>query len=769
MARGFWNFASEDSALGLGLTRFAKPDGAILDVIPGTSGRDTLTGTSGADVISGGEGGDTVNGGAGNDVIYGYGASDVSASTGDIDAALVASGLSRPVFALSAPGDADRLFIIEQHTGQIKILDLGSGQVLAIPFLDIADGELTQGGEQGLLGLAFDPNYAVNGNYYVYVTNAAGDAEVWRYTRGSNLDVSDTTRQLVISWDHPPATNHNGGWIGFGPDGYLYIATGDGGGAGDINNHAQDVNSLLGKILRIDVGADGFPADPNRNYSIPGDNPFVGVAGADEVFAIGLRNPWRISFDSVTGDMLIGDVGQNAFEEVNFIPAGTLGGRNFGWHVMEGDSIFDPDTPGNPPPGSPLFTDPIYSYAHGGGLFEGFAVTGGYVLHNADAGGQGLYIFADFATDNIWTMRAGAGTMEDLVRRNPQFVVDSGDLDQVASFAVDGSGRIYVVGLDGDIHRLTLQAGAGDAGDRLVGGGGHDRLYGGLGDDTLVGGSGADLLSGGAGLDTARYGDATSGVQVNLTGGAGVGSVAAGDTLIGVENLVGSLFDDHLTGSGGTNTLNGGSGDDTLNGLGGADALVGGAGIDTATYADATARVQVNLTTNTALENQAAGDTLSGIENLVGSAFNDVLVGNGAANRLRGGSGGDTLSGGSGNDSLFGGPGADMLTGGANRDAFVFHTSLGLGNIDTIVDFIVIDDVIRLESAVFAGLGPAGVLAAGRFHIGGSAADAGDRIIYNPTTGALYFDADGAGGAAQILFATLGAGLALTRADFVVI
>ncbi|MCR5877968.1 PQQ-dependent sugar dehydrogenase [Phenylobacterium sp. J367] len=279
----------------------------------GTSARDTLNGTTSADVLSGGDGSDTLFGGAGDDILYGQGASDPDPATTLIDAQRVASGLSSPLFAASPPGDPDRLFIVEQQTGRIRILDLNSGQVQADPFLDLPDGGFATGGEQGLLGLAFAPDYAATGRFYIHFTNTAGDIEVREYTRLDAGHADANSGRTILTVPHPGQTNHNGGWLAFGPDGYLYIATGDGGGGGDPNNNAQNLDSLLGKILRIDVGGDAFPADAARNYAIPAGNPFAGaVPGADEVWLYGLRNPWRASFDSATGDLWIGDVGQGS-------------------------------------------------------------------------------------------------------------------------------------------------------------------------------------------------------------------------------------------------------------------------------------------------------------------------------------------------------------------------------------------------------------------------------------------------------------------------
>jgi glucose/arabinose dehydrogenase len=240
----------------------------------------------------------------------------------------VASGLASPVFLTSPPGDTARAFIVESAatstSGRIRILNLPGNTLEATPYLTVSG--IAAGGEQGLLGLAFHPSFATNGRFYVNYTDAAGDTRIVRYQANVPYMTSTTadaaSAQLVLFVDQP-FSNHNGGWLGFGPDGYLYCALGDGGSAGDPGNRAQTIsNMLLGKMLRLDVnGADAFPGDPNKNYAIPPTNPFVGVTGDDEIWAFGLRNPWRNGFDRATGELYIGDVGQNAWEEIDVQPA----------------------------------------------------------------------------------------------------------------------------------------------------------------------------------------------------------------------------------------------------------------------------------------------------------------------------------------------------------------------------------------------------------------------------------------------------------------
>ena len=271
-----------------------------------------------------------------------------------------ATGFSSPVDVTHA-GD-DRLFVVEQG-GRIKIID-GTGTVLATPFLNISS--LTNsGGERGLLGLAFHPDYATNGYFFVNYTDLSGDTRVVRYSRSADdPNVADPNSAMQVIFIDQTQGNHNGGCIKFGPDGYLYIGMGDGGGAGDQSNLSQNTNVLLGKMLRLDV-------DSETPYAIPADNPFVGNENVrDEIWAIGVRNPWRFSFDRETGDMWMGDVGQNAFEEINFQPADSPGGENYGWRCYEADS------PYNLSGCTGDYVFPAYAIPHTTGVCS---ITGGFV------------------------------------------------------------------------------------------------------------------------------------------------------------------------------------------------------------------------------------------------------------------------------------------------------------------------------------------------------------------------------------------------------
>lgn len=263
---------------------------------------------------------------------------------------------------------------------------------------------------------------------------------------------ADPTSAALLLTIGQPQSKHNGGWIGFGPDGMLYIATGDGGGSGDPGGNGQDNSVLLGKILRIDPNADDFPGDPDRNYAIPAGNPFAGGGGAPEIWATGLRNPFRASCDRMTGDLYIGDVGQNAIEEIDLAPAGT-GGLNFGWSAREGAMMFNGAD-------SPAFTPPIAEYAHGTGPREGNSVTGGYV-HRGDAQPiAGHYVFGDFITGNIWSIDVAdiaQGTTiasGNFIIQTDNFAPAVGSIDNIASFGEDDAGALYIVDFDGEIFRV---------------------------------------------------------------------------------------------------------------------------------------------------------------------------------------------------------------------------------------------------------------------------------------------------------------------------
>lgn len=356
----------------------------------------------------------------------------------------VAAGLSSPVFVTAPPGDTERLFIVEQG-GVVRILDLIGGVVLPTPFLEVL---VTPGGERGLLGLAFDPDYDTNGYLYVNYTRVVS-SQLRTYVARYQVSAGDPNRadpfsQLVLLSIDQPFSNHNGGWIGFGPDGYLYIATGDGGSGGDPGNRAQNIEVLLGKLLRIDVRG----AAPGSPYAIPPDNPFVGVAGADEIWAYGLRNPWRNSFDRLTGDLYIADVGQNQWEEINFQPASSPGGENYGWRCYEGNQAYN--TTGCPPAGELVF--PIHEYSHA----LGCSITGGYVYRGGRLRDlRGTYFFADYCSARLWSFRYDGQQVMQLVDRTTELRPAVGTIDSIASFGEDAAGELYICDLGGEVFKIV--------------------------------------------------------------------------------------------------------------------------------------------------------------------------------------------------------------------------------------------------------------------------------------------------------------------------
>lgn len=385
----------------------------------------------------------------------------------------IATGLTRPVYVTAPAGDADRLFVVERR-GVIRIINLNTLAVST--FMDI-DGRVlggtTDNDEQGLLGMAFDPQFDSNGFFYVSYIDSAGDNQVSRFSvQGGNPDAGDTSSELTLLTINQPQANHNGGWIAFGPnDGLLYIAIGDGGGANDqhgIIGNGQDVTTLLGKILRIDVTSDGFAGDATRNYAIPPGNPFVGVNGADEIWALGLRNPWRNSFDAMTGDLYVADVGQGAREEVNFQAAGFAGGANYGWRCMEGE-LCTPNCANCAASctcNDPSLALPIHTYVNTG--FGGrCAITGGYVYRgSAIPDLTGAYFFADFCSADIWSFRYDGATVTDFNdTREIEFAPGGGmSIQDIVSFGEDGLGELYIVdqgssfsGRPGQIWRIVAQ------------------------------------------------------------------------------------------------------------------------------------------------------------------------------------------------------------------------------------------------------------------------------------------------------------------------
>ena len=337
-----------------------------------------------------------------------------------------------PVYLTSPPNDSARLFIVEQG-GTIRIRRHDT--TLARPFFDVR-GQINAGGEEGLLSVAFDTGYATSGRFFVYFTSTSGDIRVVRYTVSSDPDSADeTTADTILKVAHPGQSNHNGGQLQFGPDGMLWIGTGDGGGGGDPARNGQNKHALLGKLLRLDVsGASG--------YTIPADNPFAADTSARaEIWAYGLRNPWRFSFDRLTGDLYIADVGQNVWEEVNVAPAPNRGkGANYGWNIMEGKHCYPSDPCTNPG------VLPFAEYQHVDGACS---VSGGYVYRGSAVPGlAGRYLYADYCNGKVWSF----------TYPSPVTVDGSADLSPgggVSGFGQDVRGELYILQLGGPVYRIV--------------------------------------------------------------------------------------------------------------------------------------------------------------------------------------------------------------------------------------------------------------------------------------------------------------------------
>jgi glucose/arabinose dehydrogenase len=344
----------------------------------------------------------------------------------------VASGYIRPTFITHAFDD--RLFVVEER-GLVTIIQ--DGQRLDIPFLDIQDRVNDRANEQGLFSVVFHPDYTNNGYFYLNYTRADGSSVISRMSVSDDPNRGDPDSELVMLVIGQPYGNHNGGQMHFGPDGYLYIGMGDGGSAGDPQNHGQDATTLLGSMLRIDVDSDS-----DRGYAIPPDNPYLdSEERPNEIWGIGLRNPWRFSFDRLTGDLYVADVGQNAREEIHLVPAGTPGGINFGWNIMEGTHCYrepDCDQTG--------LDIPIFDYDHS----QGCSITGGYV-YRGEAFPElwGNYFFSDYCSGNIWALvpQADGDPIVNLVLQSGL---------GPASFGEDANGELYISDhRGGDIYRIV--------------------------------------------------------------------------------------------------------------------------------------------------------------------------------------------------------------------------------------------------------------------------------------------------------------------------
>jgi glucose/arabinose dehydrogenase len=370
-------------------------------------------------------------------------ATPTTAATPEAPAATSATGLrlvrigtfDAPVLVTSPPADRDRVMVVEQ-AGRIRVVR--DGRILDKPFLDIRS-RVTSGGEQGLLGLAFAPDYAASGRFYVYYTDRSSRQVVVEYRRGGDADVADPGSARAVLRMADPEGNHNGGQLAFGPDDLLYIGTGDGGGADDQHGrrgNAQSRASLLGKLLRIDPRASG-----SRAYRIPAGNPFAGRSGMrGEIYAYGLRNPWRFSFDRRTGDIAIGDVGQNQVEEINFARRGRARGVNYGWRPWEGRRRNFRE-----PAAGAVF--PVITKSHADGWCS---ITGGYVVRDPEVPQlAGQYVYGDFCKGQLRRARLRAGGARD------DSALQLPGVPNLSSFGEDARGRVYVMGLDGPVYRIA--------------------------------------------------------------------------------------------------------------------------------------------------------------------------------------------------------------------------------------------------------------------------------------------------------------------------
>ena len=372
-----------------------------------------------------------------------------------IEAEFFTDGLTRPVFLTHAPGDFDRVFILEQRVGsqgRIRVVDRATGAIHPTPFLSVS---VSSGNEQGLLGMAFHPDYEANGLFYINYTNTAGDTIVAEYQVSANPDIANAASARQIINVDQPFSNHNAGWIDFSPvDGFLYVSLGDGGSGNDPLNSGQDItNQLLGSMLRIDINGDDFPADNARNYAIPPSNPFVGISGDDEIWAYGLRNPYRNSFDRETGDLWIGDVGQSTREEISVQPASSLGGENYGWRCLEGTFCTGN---GGCDCSDPSLIGPFYEYGRAGGqcsVISGYRYRG-CTIPELD----GTYFFADYCSTNIWsfTPNAALDNFTDFTNRTGQLEpAGAATINLITSFGEDAYGEMYIIDQGGDIYKIV--------------------------------------------------------------------------------------------------------------------------------------------------------------------------------------------------------------------------------------------------------------------------------------------------------------------------
>ncbi len=369
----------------------------------------------------------------------------LAVSQADIGVEQVAKGFERPVWAGVPKGTKGKLWIMEQ-AGRVWIIDDKTGERSSEVFLDVSKDVTRQGNEEGLLGLAFAPDFEKTGRYYVNYTDKEKQTRIVRFISKDKKTTDASSGEVILKYPSE-FNNHNGGWLDFGPDGMLYIGNGDGGSGDDPNNRGQDMDSLLGKILRIDVS-------PETGYKVPSDNPYAdGEDAKPEIWSYGVRNPWRCSFDSKTGDFWMGDVGQNRWEEINFMPKGKGAGANYGWRLREGDKATPKEGVGGPAPKGAI--DPVYVYDHGMKDDEGLSVTGGYVYRGPIRELQGRYVFGDYQNPRIWSFELKGTKATGFKDHTKALQPEGGRINLISSFAEDNDGNLYIVDHTGPIYRIV--------------------------------------------------------------------------------------------------------------------------------------------------------------------------------------------------------------------------------------------------------------------------------------------------------------------------
>ncbi len=371
--------------------------------------------------------------------------STLAVSNAKIGVEIVSKGFERPVWAGVPKGVKGKLWIMEQG-GKVYIVDEKTGEREGGVFLDVSADVTRKGNEEGLLGLAFAADFTKSGRFYVNYTDKEKQTRIVRFTSKDGKTTDHATEEVILKYPSE-FENHNGGWLDFGPDGMLYIGNGDGGAGDDPHNNAQNLGSYLGKILRLDVS-------PKTGYKVPDDNPFVSNKDAKpEIWSYGVRNPWRCSFDRETGDFWIGDVGQNKWEEIDYMPKGKASGANFGWRLREADKENPKKDVGGPLPDKAI--DPVYVYDHGMKEKEGLSVTGGYVYRGPIKELQGRYIFADYQNPRIWSFVLKSGKATDFEDMTKDLQPEGGRINLISSFAEDNDGNLYILDHTGPVYRVV--------------------------------------------------------------------------------------------------------------------------------------------------------------------------------------------------------------------------------------------------------------------------------------------------------------------------